>query len=156
MDLIGRAGCDHTVSRLGGDEFVILLDLLQKPDDALVVAQRILDALSNPFSLAGQEIVSTASIGIVTSEFNYERAEDILRDADTAMYEAKNAGRAAPPSLTRPCAPASNADWNWRTAFARPSTPSSFSFTSSRLSRFEPAALKESKPCFAGNTHPWA
>ncbi len=157
VDLIGRAGCEHTVSRLGGDEFVILLDLLQKPDDALVVAQRILESLSNPFSLAGQEIVSTASIGIVTSEFDYECAEDILRDADTAMYEAKNAGRACAAVFDETMRTrASSANWNWKMAFARPSTPGSFSFTSSPLSRFKPAASKESKPCFAGNTPPSA
>jgi diguanylate cyclase (GGDEF)-like protein len=92
-DVVGRAP-EHTVSRLGGDEFVILLDLLQSNEDAMLVAQRILDALSKPFSLAGHDIVSTASVGIVTGEFNYQRAEDILRDADTAMYEAKTAGKA--------------------------------------------------------------
>lgn len=92
VDIVGRSA-ERTVSRLGGDEFVILLDLLQNTDDAVMIAGRILDALSQPFNLAGHDIVSTASVGIVTSEFNYERAEDILRDADTAMYEAKNAGK---------------------------------------------------------------
>jgi diguanylate cyclase (GGDEF)-like protein len=92
-DVVGH-DIEHTVSRLGGDEFVILLDLLQKTGDAIHVAQRILDSLSQPFSLAGHDIVSTASVGIVTSEFNYQRAEDILRDADTAMYEAKTGGKA--------------------------------------------------------------
>jgi diguanylate cyclase (GGDEF)-like protein len=82
-----------TAARLGGDEFVVLLDCLRHPDDARTVAERILNALSLPFKLGNHDIVSTASIGIVTSDCRHDRAEDVLRDADTAMYEAKLAGR---------------------------------------------------------------
>ncbi len=82
-----------TASRLGGDEFVILLTDLRAEGDAKLVADRILDAMGAPYTLGGVEVVSTASIGIVTSEFGHDRAEDVLRDADTAMYEAKTAGR---------------------------------------------------------------
>lgn len=82
-----------TAARLGGDEFVILLDGLRAPEDAVVVAQRLLSVLSEPFKLGAHEVVSAASIGIVTSEFGHATAEDVLRDADTAMYEAKLAGK---------------------------------------------------------------
>jgi diguanylate cyclase (GGDEF)-like protein len=93
IDMVTRSQPGSTVSRLGGDEFVVLLDMLSATGDAVVVAQRILDVLSQPYALAGHEIVSTASIGIVTSEFHYDQAEEVLRDADTAMYEAKGAGK---------------------------------------------------------------
>ena len=82
-----------TAARLGGDEFVILLDGLKSADDATVVANRLLKALSVPLDLAGHDIVITASIGVVTSELGHQRADDVVRDADTAMYEAKLAGK---------------------------------------------------------------
>ncbi len=83
-----------TAARLGGDEFVILTDDLSDVRDAALVAERLLSVLSKPYTLKGHEITSTASIGITTSASNYERAEDMLRDADTAMYHAKTAGKA--------------------------------------------------------------
>lgn len=82
-----------TVARLGGDEFGILLDDLDDLHDALRAADRVRDTLLQPFHIARQEIVVTASMGIATSSTDYERVEDILRDADTAMYRAKSAGR---------------------------------------------------------------
>lgn len=82
------------VARLGGDEFVILLDGLEAYSDCTLVAERLLENLAVPHLLNGNEITSTASIGIVTNENNYVKAEDVLRDADTAMYHAKEAGRA--------------------------------------------------------------
>ncbi len=93
VDTISRDTPGPTAARLGGDEFVILLDSLASTQDACRVAERLLDVLSTPFRLGHHDIVSTASIGIVTSDHEYERAEDVLRDADTAMYEAKLAGR---------------------------------------------------------------
>jgi len=82
-----------TVARLGGDEFGILLDDLADLHDALRTADRIRDMLKDPFVMAKHEIVVTASIGIATSGAVYDAAEEILRDADTAMYRAKSAGR---------------------------------------------------------------
>jgi diguanylate cyclase (GGDEF)-like protein len=82
-----------TVARLGGDEFGILLDDLADLHDALRAADRVRDTLLQPFHVARQEIVVTASMGIATSSTDYERVEDILRDADTAMDRAKSAGR---------------------------------------------------------------
>jgi diguanylate cyclase (GGDEF)-like protein/PAS domain S-box-containing protein len=84
---------DGTAARVGGDEFVVLLDGLRFAEDARTVAERILESLSRPFTVAGHELVATASIGIVTSEYGHETADAVLRDADTAMYEAKSAGR---------------------------------------------------------------
>ncbi|HEV3029110.1 MAG TPA: EAL domain-containing protein, partial [Planctomycetota bacterium] len=83
-----------TVARLGGDEFAVLLEDVTEPGDAVRVAERIQTSLKNPIKLEGQEVVSTASIGIAMSQTGYEKAEDVLRDADTAMYRAKSEGRA--------------------------------------------------------------
>ncbi|MDZ8080117.1 MAG: EAL domain-containing protein [Nostoc sp. DcaGUA01] len=84
-----------TAARLGGDEFTILLEGIQDVSDAIKVADRIEQELKLPFELDGQEIFTTASIGIaLSSTINYERPEDVLRDADTAMYRAKMLGRA--------------------------------------------------------------
>ena len=83
-----------TVARLGGDEFAILLDGVSSFDDAIYVAERIQEGLTHPFNLNGHEVFTTASIGIAFSTTGYLRPEDILRDADTAMYRAKEGGRA--------------------------------------------------------------
>ncbi len=83
-----------TVARLGGDEFTILLDSLKSPDDAIDMARRLLGSLSEHFKLPGREVFITASIGVALSTGGYEHAEDVLRDADTAMYRAKSLGRA--------------------------------------------------------------
>jgi diguanylate cyclase (GGDEF)-like protein/PAS domain S-box-containing protein len=83
-----------TVARLGGDEFIILLEDLESISNTTLVAQRILAELEQPFHLGGHEAFITASIGIAFSSAGYERYEDLLRDADTAMYQAKAAGKA--------------------------------------------------------------
>ncbi|MFN2414488.1 MAG: putative bifunctional diguanylate cyclase/phosphodiesterase [Pyrinomonadaceae bacterium] len=82
-----------TVARLGGDEFTILLEDLSTTDDALDVARRVQEAVTQPFNIGGHEVFTTASIGIALSNTGYERAEDLLRDADTAMYRAKLEGK---------------------------------------------------------------
>lgn len=84
------------VARLGGDEFTIFVDDVHAYNDGFIpgkVAKRVLDALSRPFVLNGQEVYSGASVGIAMSSAAYVHADDILRDADTAMYRAKSAGR---------------------------------------------------------------
>ena len=83
-----------TVARLGGDEFVILLDDISDIRDATRVANRIQEKLQSPFNLLDHEVFITASIGIVLSATGYENAEDVLRDADIAMYRAKAQGKA--------------------------------------------------------------
>jgi len=82
------------VSRLGGDEFAILLEDVRGETDAVVVAERVQSAMSQPFSLLGQEIFSSASIGIALAHDGYDNPEDLLRDADMAMYRAKSMGKA--------------------------------------------------------------
>ncbi len=83
-----------TVSRLGGDEFVILLDDIRDVNYAQEVAERIQTGLKSPIHLDGHNVVVSASIGIVPSTLEHDNPEDILRDADTAMYRAKTLGRA--------------------------------------------------------------
>ena len=83
-----------TVARLGGDEFAILLDGLESAADAILVAERIQQALTRPFMLNGHEVFVTTSIGITLSNTGYEDPENVLRDADTAMYRAKESGKA--------------------------------------------------------------
>lgn len=83
-----------TAARLGGDEFTILLDALKNPADATRVAERIQRELARPYLLGGQEVFTTASIGIALSAPGYERPEQLLRDADLALYRAKALGKA--------------------------------------------------------------
>jgi diguanylate cyclase (GGDEF)-like protein len=82
-----------TVARLGGDEFVVLLEDLTHETIALDVAEKILDAMRRPFSLAGREFFVTASIGLAVSTTDHETPESMIRDADAAMYVAKGRGR---------------------------------------------------------------
>ena len=81
------------VSRIGGDEFVILLEEIEKPKEAVMVAERMLVDLQTPLLVDGREVFITASIGIVFSSAKHHQAEDLLRDADIAMYRAKADGR---------------------------------------------------------------
>jgi diguanylate cyclase (GGDEF)-like protein/PAS domain S-box-containing protein len=83
-----------TLARLGGDEFAIILEETGSIDAVNKVAERILDNLKHHFHLAGQPVFISASIGIVPGTTDYQRPEDILRDADIAMYRAKFAGKA--------------------------------------------------------------
>jgi predicted signal transduction protein with EAL and GGDEF domain len=82
------------VARCGGDEFTVLLEDVYNASDAIRVAQRIQGRLANPFTVNGQQIVIAASVGIVLSSSSYNRAEDLLRDAEIAMYRAKAGGKA--------------------------------------------------------------
>jgi diguanylate cyclase (GGDEF)-like protein/PAS domain S-box-containing protein len=81
------------VARLGGDEFAILLESLHDPESGLRLAQRVLDTLSQPLSINGTEVVPGASVGITFSDLGYRTVDEVLRDADLAMYEAKAGGR---------------------------------------------------------------
>jgi diguanylate cyclase (GGDEF)-like protein/PAS domain S-box-containing protein len=93
-DTVARLGESFTVARLGGDEFTVLLDDLKDPNDAKSAADRLMKALAPPFILGGKEVFTSVSIGIALSNTAYEEAEDMLRDADTAMYRAKSLGKA--------------------------------------------------------------
>ena len=81
-----------TVSRIGGDEFAIILENMQATSESYDVAQRIIQELSKPFVVENNEVFTGTSIGIVFSSPHYQTAEDMLRDADTAMYRAKERG----------------------------------------------------------------
>jgi len=83
-----------TVARLGGDEFTILLENLASPDEAVGVADRVAEVLRTPFRLAGNDVVVSASVGITIRKPGGGSATDLLRQADMAMYAAKEAGRA--------------------------------------------------------------
>jgi PAS domain S-box-containing protein len=89
-----RPANDDTLARLGGDEFSILLDDIRDPIEAVRVAERIQTELAVPFVVDKQEIVISASIGIASSATPHTHAEELVRDADIAMYRAKRAGKA--------------------------------------------------------------
>jgi len=83
-----------TVTRIGGDEFTVLLQDLNSMDNAIHIADRVQKVISAPILIGDHEIITTASIGIALNNTDYEQAEHILRDADIAMYRAKNNGKA--------------------------------------------------------------
>lgn len=99
-DLVGAAGAEDftedkpLAARLGGDEFVIVLPGVGGVGDCVAVAEKVLAGLTPTYNLNGYEAHSTASIGIAISGPEYKWHEDILRDADSAMYRAKSLGRA--------------------------------------------------------------
>jgi len=102
-DTIARSGLprdtstsasEESIARLGGDEFTILLEDIGDCGDAIRVAERIQERLSIPFVVEGQEVVTSASIGIAFCATSYTNSEDLLRDAEIAMYRAKRDGKA--------------------------------------------------------------
>jgi diguanylate cyclase (GGDEF)-like protein len=92
-DAVLPATRGNAAARLGGDEFVVVLEQLSRPEEALAVAERLLAALTGDYWIQGTRVTISASIGIVHSDGGYRNASDLLRDADTAMYAAKAAGR---------------------------------------------------------------
>jgi len=83
-----------TVARLGGDEFGVILEEIAEPADALLVCDRILGALARSLPVDGHELFVTTSIGVALRREEHERPEQVLRDADIAMYQAKQRGKA--------------------------------------------------------------
>jgi diguanylate cyclase (GGDEF)-like protein/PAS domain S-box-containing protein len=92
-DSVARFGRNNTIARLGGDEFTILLEEIPGPMDATRVAERISKELSESFMVCGQELFPKASMGIALYNSSYQNPEELLRDADTAMYSAKALGK---------------------------------------------------------------
>jgi len=98
--VVGRKLADcirpgDTIARLGGDEFAILLEDISDPAYTVNVAERIGKKLALPFDIKGHEVFTSISIGIALGSESYERPEQVLRDADVAMYEAKGRGNAS-------------------------------------------------------------
>jgi diguanylate cyclase (GGDEF)-like protein len=91
--LVGAVRNVDTVARFGGDEFVVLAEDLTDETQAVMVAQRLLSAFETPFVVAGQELFVGASVGIALSGRDGAVPEDLVRDADVAMYRAKSKGR---------------------------------------------------------------
>ncbi|WP_202114319.1 EAL domain-containing protein [Massilia cellulosiltytica] len=87
------ARADDVVARLGGDEFALVLPALDDDGIAAGIGARVIEALAQPFYLAGQQLFVSASVGIATYPENGRDAETLLKNADTAMYGAKNGGR---------------------------------------------------------------
>ncbi len=83
---------EHTVGRLGGDEFIVVLHNIREAADAIRVAQRIQQSLSCPFQIGERDIFASLSIGIAIGVTGYATPDEVLRDADTAMYRAKAQG----------------------------------------------------------------
>ncbi len=82
------------VARLGGDEFTILVEGRYDPNEVVHIAERLQEKFTKSFDLSGHEIYSSASIGILHASERHLTPEDMMRDADTAMYQAKRAGKA--------------------------------------------------------------
>lgn len=83
----------NTFARLGGDEFAILLDDVRDMSGVLSFAEKLKNEIALPFKISAHNVNTSASVGIVVSNDGYARAEDMVRDADTAMYHAKTVGR---------------------------------------------------------------
>jgi len=84
---------EDTIARLGGDEFAILVEDIRLPDEMLALAERVLAAFNTPFALLGRQMTIRSSIGVVVAAVGDRSADDLLRDADVAMYRAKVGGR---------------------------------------------------------------
>ncbi len=83
---------EPTLARFGGDEFAVLLDAIREPFDAVRVAKRVQQMASEALQVDGQDVFVTASIGVAVATDSHKSGEDIIRDADLAMYRAKNTG----------------------------------------------------------------
>jgi len=93
LHLKDSASGGETVARMGGDEFTILLPEIKKRDEAITVAQRILDSLSQLYDLSGNEVYSTPSVGIAIFPEDGDSAGELIKNADIAMYFAKREGK---------------------------------------------------------------
>jgi len=92
-DIVAVQGQNDMVARLGGDEFTIVITDIAQPEDAAQVAQRLLEVISQPITIGKQEIIVSASIGIAVAPEDGDDVEQLLKNADLAMYAVKDKGR---------------------------------------------------------------
>jgi diguanylate cyclase (GGDEF)-like protein len=92
-DSVYRIDGELTLARMGGDEFTILIDDVPGAEQASRIAERLQTVIAQPLELQGRDVATSASLGIVLSAERYRYAEEMVRDADTAMYRAKQLGR---------------------------------------------------------------
>ena len=92
--LLSQMRAEDTVARLGGDEFTVLLAGEISVDDATHVARRLLDEISRPYTINDEEVRISASIGVSVSALDTSQPDDLIRDADHAMYHVKSSGKA--------------------------------------------------------------
>ncbi|HUC15142.1 MAG TPA: GGDEF domain-containing protein, partial [Acidimicrobiales bacterium] len=88
--------------RFGGDEFAVLLDSVKSMEHVRTIAKRLQAKLSAPYGIEGHEVRVSATIGIASSTAGYQTPEDMIRDADAAMYSAKPGERGSPVNFARP------------------------------------------------------
>ncbi|MBA2542700.1 MAG: diguanylate cyclase [Deltaproteobacteria bacterium] len=139
-----------TASRLGGDEFAILVDGITSLEDATRTAERIQHALAVPLVVDHKEVFATASIGIAMMDARYKCGEELLRDADTALYRAKEAGRAQFQVFDREMHTSVMKQLGLEADLLARSSAASSSFTTSRSSLSIPARSSASRRWSAG------
>jgi diguanylate cyclase (GGDEF)-like protein len=142
--------CD-TLARLGGDEFIILIDEVVNLKIVQEMAQRVLRTFDTPFAIADREVFISASIGIALGDNNHDRPEDVLRNADIAMYRAKRWAKVATRCSRRTCSPLPlRGSRSTRTSLAL-LTVMSFDFSTSRSSHLMMAGSSASRHSCVGS-----
>jgi diguanylate cyclase (GGDEF)-like protein/PAS domain S-box-containing protein len=148
-------GClrpSDTAAHLGGDEFAVLLERVTDAGAAAGVAARILDTLHQPFGLNGRTIPIKASLGAAVGRPGTDDADELLRNADVAMYAARPGARTAMSCSTPTCTRTCSSAWSWRPSWATWPSVTSWCCTTSRSSSWSRAASPGSRPWSAGTT----
>src|ERR1700704_244427 len=153
-DTVARLGETFTMARLGGDEFTVLLDDLKDLGDARLAADRLMKVLAPPFILDGKEVFTSVSIGIALSNSAYENPDDMLRDADTAMYRAKSLGKSRYEVFDADMRASLVARLQVETDLRHALERGNFGIFTNRSLPLIPAVLSALRPCCAGSTRP--
>ena len=141
----------ETIARFGGDEFAILCEDVDDEQDAIAIAERLLKSFSLPFQLGHGEAMSAASVGIAVTADPRQDGEDLVRDADAAMYRAKQSGGGRSCSSTRSPGSGRSTGCTPRTRCAAASSTASCASTSSRRWRSAAARSSASRRSCAGS-----
>jgi len=91
--LAGSVRSEDTVCRVGGDEFIIMVQNMAEPDDIIKIAQKVVDCFNRPYKLKDQDFFITSSVGVATYPMDGEEVETLIKNADIAMYKAKESGK---------------------------------------------------------------